>query len=779
LVRRKLWKPGRIDLPGGRKWIFVAASIAIASAAVALALHFVACGDPQDGTSQLLPLPPSREFVDRRGDPLFILLADNQSYRQPVELDAVSVHFLNAIIAVEDRRFWRHAGVDYRAILRAAGTAAMRGEFVSGASTITQQLAKLHLSAGAPQASRTFARKWKEIRLARWMETHWSKEKILSDYVNRLEFGHQQQGIRAASWFYFGKPPGQLGIAESALLAALPNAPSRLSPLRHPGRARARQLHVLDRMLATGAISAEEHQRAIREPLRLRKQVAARQAPVFVDLLLRRRGVSGLHAADDGRLMTTLDAELTSFATRVLEEQLATLRDKRVGQGAVVILHNPTAEVLALATSGRGADGSPGTINGAWEPRSAGSALKPFAFLLALEQGAFPGTIVADVPVSFATPTGVYRPNNFNGRFHGPVSLRHALGNSLNIAAIQTLQKIGGPDVLHRFLRELGFSTLDNLPPHYGLGLVLGNAETRLLELANAYATVARMGVYLPLRFLRDGPSAATGGRVLFSPESASLLADMLTDNAARSATFGLDSDLRFPFPVAVKTGTSSNYRDNVVVGFTPEFTVAVWVGNGDGSPMRQITGVTGAAPVLQTVFQHLHRSRGTGWFARPGGIKQYTVHALTGKLMERADALPLQLPELRREFAASVPPAANARDFDEKGRTILGPEYAQWWSFGESALGGRAVLDEGSGSARILYPPPGTRIYLDPELPADFQRLQARCTGAATFRWSSPSLPDPADGGFFLLHPGRHEIRAHNETTGEILDTWITVEEL
>lgn len=742
-------------------------------------------GAPRSDDSARLEaaFPPSREFVDRSGEPLALLLAENRTYRQPVRLGEVSPHFLNAIVAVEDARFLRHGGVDYLALARAGLQALRRGEIISGGSTITQQLAKLRLAGDVGPGARTLGGKWREMRLAWWLEEHFTKEEILCEYINRLEFGHQQQGIRAASWFFFGKPPAQLGIAESALLAGLPNAPSRLSPHRHPLRARERQLHVLDRMLANGSITKEEHERAGSEPLRLRQPAALRQAPAFVDLLLRRRGVVGLHGVLDGRLSTTLDAELTRFVTRVLDEQLSVLRDKKVGQGAVVVLDNESSEVLVLATAGRSGDGGRSTINGAWEPRSAGSALKPFAYLLAFEQGDYPGTVIADVPSTFPTPTGVYRPNNYNGRFYGPVSMRHALGNSLNLAAIHTLERIGGAGALHRFLRELGFSTLDNLPEHYGLGLVLGNAETRLLELANAYATVARMGVYRPLRFLRSDPTTEAasggGGKVLFSPESAWLLADVLADNSARAASFGVDSALRFPFPVAVKTGTSSNYRDNVVVGFTPEFTVAVWVGNGDGSPMRGITGVTGAAPVLQEVFQHLHKRHGTTWFVRPAGVREFMVHALTGKQINPARLSARQRAELRREFSAVEPPYSGEEEFDELDRVILGADYAQWWQEGRVLLGARAALHPAAGSARVIYPPPGTKILLDPALPVAFQRLQVRAVGAGEFEWSSPSLPPPQDGQFFELREGRHELRARNSLSGEVLQTWVLVEQM
>ena len=739
-----------------------------------------------------IPGTPSVEIQDRNGETLRLFLAEEKNYRQPVALSEVSPYFWKAMIAAEDMRFWEHGGVDVRALLRAASEALRAGRFVSGASTISQQVAKLSLAeqdwkthTAFPQLppERTLHRKWQEVRLARTLETRWPKEAILQEYINRLEFGHQQQGIRAAAWYFFGKPPSQLSLAESALLAALPNAPSRLSPHRHPQRAQTRQRLILDRLLEAGWISSEEHARAWVEPWKLRSPEVMRQADAFVDLVWARSGVASLASRRDGRLTTTLDAALTRWVTKTLTEQLSALRSKNVGQGAVVILHNPTGEVLAVATVGRDEHGNPSTINGAWSPRSAGSALKPFAYLLALEQGAFPGTIVPDVPASFATPTGVYRPNNFNGRFYGPVTLREALGNSLNLAAIHTLQSIGGPPALHRFLRQLGLTTLEHPPEHYGLGLVLGNAETRLLEIANAYATIARLGMYRPLRYLRYGPASLTPEERVFSAESAWLLADMLSDNAARTASFGIDSALRFPFPVAVKTGTSSNYRDNVAVGFTQDFTVAVWVGNGDGSPMREITGVTGAGPVLQSVFQHLHRERGTTWMKRPQKVQSVTIHGLNGKVLEIAQATERQRVELRTEWAANPVAPSMASDFDAEGRILLGREYAAWWNNGRNPLVGRAVLDDASSNQSppsalsIVHPPPGTKIFLDPDMPLHFQRLRPQASGGKSIRWFSPSLDASQEEGFFTLKTGRHEIWAHDSTTGENARTWIEVE--
>jgi penicillin-binding protein 1C len=512
----------------------------------------------------LTPLPPhlaattaaSTEFLDRHGEPLRVLLVDERSYFSRVPLGDISPHLIAATLAAEDARFFYHPGFDPLAIARAVVNSLRGATPLSGASTVTQQLVK-------EPGPRHLTGKLFEILRALQVETRWSKQQILGEYLNRLDYGNLRTGIASASHYYFGKPPSDLSPAEAAFLASLPKAPGRLDPHRNWAGARERQQWILQRMADTGALSLAEHDRARSEPLALRPHTQDFAAPHFVDLLLQRHGI--LPPAG-GAVRTTLDLPLTLRVEQILARQLALLVPHNARGAAAVVLHNPTGDVLALAGSGDYFAAGAGQVNGAWIARSPGSAIKPFTYLLALEHGATPATVVADVPTIFPTPTGLYRPNNYNHRFHGPVSLRHALGNSLNIAAIRTLELAGGPAELHHLLRELGLSTLHRPADHYGPGLTLGNGEARLLELANAYATLARGGLHRPFRLL-DGRDPATGnGRRLFSETSAYLVTDMLADNRARAASFGLNSHLSLPFPVACKTGTSSDYRDNWVV---------------------------------------------------------------------------------------------------------------------------------------------------------------------------------------------------------------------
>jgi len=713
----------------------------------------------------ITPIRPSAEFFDRHGVPLRALLVDETLITRPLTADQLPPHVIAAVLAAEDKRFYQHAGIDIRASLRALAQAVQHGEFRSGASTISQQVIKL-----IRPGKRTLGQKLNEIRLAIAIERNWGKQRILTEYLNRLEFGDLQQGIESAARYYFAKPAAALSVAEAAFLAALPNAPTRLNPYDNPTGARARQQYILNRMLAEESISPTQHALACEENLVLAPRGHVYQAPHFVDLLLTR---SQLLPVSGGEIRTTLDLELTNIATRMLASQLAALRDKNVGNGALVVVHNPTGDILAMAVAGAPHDDATGQVNCAWMPRSAGSAIKPFAYILAMESGAFPGTTVADVATSFATPTGVYRPNNYNRRFFGPVSLRFALGNSLNIAAIRTLEMAGGPDQLLRLLRNLDISTLGHPAEHYGLGLTLGNGETRLTELASAYATIARLGVHRPMRLLRDGVSSETSGRRVFAASSAWLVADMLSDNAARASAFGLNSFLALPFPAATKTGTSSDYRDNVSVGFTPEFTVAVWVGNADGSPMREITGVTGAAPVMHEMLCHLNNTFGTSSFRRPNDVQDVWIHPLLGKQVEEGS------PSAVSEVCVLPPAYATANELQPDGGVRLSSNYAEWLASPHNMLGSLVSSEVRSGKLAILSPDRGTIFYLDPDLPRERQRAAFRSNGARSVRWHCETLQPGADGEGFVLKAGRHHITAEDPETKQSASTWIEVREL
>ncbi len=737
---------------------------------------------------RLTPLPgalltgaiPSAEIFDRHGNPLRALLVGDTHFSTPIPtLEEAGPWIAVATVAVEDHRFYSHNGIDWIALARVATEILISGSPQSGASTITQQVVKL-----TDPGPRTVLRKFREMWLALVLERRWSKERILTAYLNRVHYGNLRTGVAAASRFYFGKPPCDLSPAEAALLAGLPQAPARLDPLRHRQAAMKRQRSVLARMTTRGAIDAAAHRRATIEELRFTGRTFAFEAPHFVDLLLRREGAIPPHG---GSVNTTLDLPLQRHVEQALTSQLHSIAQHDANAGAAVVIHNPTGEVLALAGSGDYYDAERGgQFNCAWAIRSPGSAIKPFTYILALEAGANPSTIVADVPTEFPTPTGLYRPNNYNHRYYGPTSLRTALGNSLNVAAIRALQLAGGEETLHRTLRQLGISTLGHPASHYGLGLTLGNGEVRLLELANAYATLGRMGRHKPFRLLLPKRNTEhDAGRKVFDPRAAYLTTDMLSDNTARVASFGLRSWLRFDFPAACKTGTSSNYRDNWCVGYTPEFTVAVWVGNPDGRPMKNITGVTGAAPLMHQVLTHLHATRGTPWFKPPPGLSRHRIHPLTGCLAPPDDA------DAREELCLHTPPAEPRGARDSDGRILLSPEYAGWLQSPDNPMGHRVAAQTARITAAdavdfaILEPVHDAAYIFDPDLPSAAQLVPLRSNAprSAPISWSCETLTlspgDQATPPMAKLVVGRHRIMARNPATGATAAVDIVVDPL
>ena len=282
------------------------------------------------------------------------------------------------------------------------------------------------------------------------------------------------------------------------------------------------------------------------------------------------------------------------------------------------------------------------------------------------KHGATPATVVADVPTEFATATGIFAPVNYNRHCYGPMRYRVALANSLNISAVKVLASIGGPEPLQQLLQQCGLTTLGQPAEHYGLGLTIGNAEVRLLELANAYASLARLGQYRPYRLLLDG--ACPPARQVADPAAAYLIADILSDNEARTLAFGAESALRFAFPVACKTGTSSDFRDNWAFGYAPEFTVGVWVGNFDGSPMEHVSGVTGAAPILHDIFEHLHARYGTTWYAAPANIVECWINPITGKRLNHLPPRPGPDAMQEKFLAANLPPLESPADYTGGG---------------------------------------------------------------------------------------------------------------
>jgi penicillin-binding protein 1C len=701
-------------------------------------------------------------LLDRNGTPLREARVEERFSRE-LSLDEIPRHVINAILAAEDKRFYKHAGIDWLATARALSNGLTTGRITSGASTITQQLVKI-----SERRPRTFRTKLIESATALRIEQVWPKDHILCAYLNRVDFGNLNIGLAAAADYYFGKPVGDLSEAEAALLAGLPRNPRRLNPHVALQRAVARQQTVLRRMHENGSLDAARFELAAAEPLQLRAPRRRFRAPHFTELVLRQ-----LPDVVGPELRTTLDLALHEQVDTIVRDRLAQLRDHNVHNAAAVVIDNATGDVIALVGSADYFAAEDGQVNGAWAKRSAGSTLKPFTYLLALERGATPATMIADVRTSFPTADGLYRPENYNRRCYGPVSYRTALGSSLNIPAVKVLLAAGGPGALHERLRTVGLTTLDKPADIYGLGLTLGNCEGRLLEITNAYASLARLGEYRPWRVLTDAPSFS---RRYSRPELVWQIADMLSDNSARTLAFGINSALRYDYPVACKTGTSTDFRDNWTIGFTPEFTVGVWVGNFDGSPMHEVSGVTGAGPILHAIFDHLRAQKGTTWYARPAAIVERTVHPLTGKLL--ADADPRGVKE--KFVPEAIPPGDSHDDYDAAGHVKLGSEYADWYASAENSLRAQTRLASAASELRITSPLPGATYLVDPDVGSS-GRIPLLAAGGEKLIWQSESLRCASENGehFAIAEDGEHQIAVTDPAKGRSAEIWITVRSL
>ncbi|MEN9975494.1 MAG: penicillin-binding protein [Verrucomicrobiota bacterium] len=720
----------------------------------------------------LVPLPTgllenpnaSPVVTDRHGKPIVHLTLPDASRAMPVAWEDLPTDLIACTLAAEDKRFYRHSGVDFLATGRAARDLFFRLRVVSGASTITQQLIKM----AAPPAHRSVFTKIYEVLAARRLEAMWPKHRILTAYLNRLDYGNLRTGAAEAARFHFQKPLADLSLAECALLAGLPQAPSRLNPLRHPRRAIARRHIVLERLRASGQVDPARIATAMAEPLTLRPLRPSQPAPWLASFWAR-PGVDGGRFPHEIR--TTLDLTLQREIEAIVHEETAKLKESNLRHAAVVVIDNPTGEILALVSSAAWHDTRGGQLNGALVPRSPGSALKPFTYLLALERNhRTPASILADVPSPFRTPQGLDLPQNYDHAYRGPVTLRSALACSLNVPAMRELNSLGGPRPLHDLLVELGLTTLGPDSAAAGLGLTIGNAPVCLLELTNAYATLARCGRHLAPVFSLPAKAAVPECRLPISATSFFLIADMLSDSAARAPSFPPGGPLDFPFRCAVKTGTSSNFRDNWCLGYTPEFTVGVWAGNFENQPMMGVSGVAGAGPIFHRTLCRLHRDGAPTWFSQPNDLTTVLIDSRLGKIVPPVPATLHGRAELVP--SAQLPPVATPADFDATGKALLDQTYAAWFASPANHRRAELAMDPAPAMIeplRIITPVDGITLLLDPEIPSGSDKLRPVTNLPGTARWSSPTLeielstPEPV----IHLAPGTHTLTATDPRTG------------
>ena len=686
----------------------------------------------------------SLTIVDRNGEVLYEPLANSGNRAEWLTADNLPQQVVDATIAAEDRRFFRHPGIDPIATTRAMLHNVKALRVVEGGSTITQQVAKMLLQS----RSRGFRQKAKEAVLALRLEHRLGKREILALYLNLAPYGNRITGAARASRAYFGCPPENLTNAQAAFLAALPQRPSAFNPLRDATKARGRQLHVLAAM----PLSDAERSEARNERLRFAKNAQPVTAMHFVERVLERVvWASGLPRGGErqarGPHYTSLDAKLQREVTGIISAHRETLLKHGAHSAAVVVLDNATGEWLAWEGSGDYFGTTfGGAIDGVVSPRQPGSTLKPFTYALAFESGHSPASVLADVPSHFPTAEQgvVYTPQNYDGRFRGPLTIRAALAGSENVPAVAMLAKLG-PESLLRLLRNSGFSSLDRTADYYGLGLTLGDAEVTLEQLVRAYATFARGG-------------KALDGRRLVSERTAFWITDILSDHDAREYAFGAGGPLELPFPVAVKTGTSQAYRDNWTIGYTREVTVGVWVGNFDRQPMRGSTGVTGAAPIFNAVMHAaMKRARGsvpigdtTPVVAPTNNVESIAVCATSGLRPNT------YCPAIRREWLATDH-APRFCSWHHDGYTDWPPELRDW-ARREHPEAKPAPATKHASALRISNPANGATFLIDPTLRREFQTLRLRASAATPVTWQ---INGRRVANEWPLERGRHTVVA------------------
>ena len=664
--------------------------------------------------------PSEAWLLDRHGQLLSSQRRDLTIRRlEWTRLQDISPALIKAILLAEDRRFHEHGALDLQAVLGAISAWA-RGGQLRGASTITMQLATLleQKQPGSPPA-RSIRKKFRQISVALALERQWEKSEILEAYLNLVSFRGELQGIAATARALFDKHPSGLSESESIILSALlpaPNADRQRLSRRACAIAEAGGFATPCATLQT--LTGEVLKQPTGERL-----TEAHWAPTLARRFLQHPGE---------RVTTTLDLRWQQSAEDAVQQQLAGLGGRNVRDGAAVILDNATGEVLAYVASA-GSQSTSAQVDGIIARRQAGSTLKPFLYGMALEQQFITAaSVLDDSPVNLETSNGLYIPQNYDHDFKGPVSVRTALASSLNVPAVRTLILVGVERFRDR-LEELGYRGLTEDGEYYGFSLALGSAEVSLLEQVNAYRALANGGIWSPMRFLPDSAPNGDETRRVMSAEATYLITDILSDNAGRSVTFGLDSPLATRFWSAVKTGTSKDMRDNWCIGFSRRYTVGVWVGNFEGDSMQDVSGISGAAPAWAAIMSQLHAEQPGSAPEPPEGIVRQAIR-----------------------FEPAIEPP---RD--------------EWFMEGtETAL--IQAAPENSHQMSLESPPDGIIIALDPDIPPANQKIQFRAKGGeqAIFMLDEEPMGPASTPYPWRPSPGPHVLKLRREVDGFVVDT-------
>jgi penicillin-binding protein 1C len=645
--------------------------------------------------SDLLPLPDSLtptateieklRILDRNNVPLTVTYQNRWNINDIVPLYAIPEFIQKAFIISEDKRFYSHHGVDWAARFHALWQNGKSLSEVRGASTITEQVVRLR----HPRARSIWSR-WLEGIEASRMEKRYSKADILAFYLNQVPYASQRRGISQAARFYFDRDLDTLSRKEIMALVVMVRSPSRLD-IRKNQKAIEKSITMLAGLIGKqGIVDDSEISRILKEEIQIRSSEFSVDAGPFVDYLYRTRSSS--LSPVKGQVNTTLDASIQFMVKTILDNRIKDLSRSGIDNGAVVVTDNRTHEVLAWVNSGMRAQDTPGSwIDAASTPRQPGSTLKPFAYALALEKGWTSATLIDDSPLAEPVGTGLHAYHNYSRVHYGLLTLRCALGNSLNVPAVRTLQFVGVENFLS-CLHQMGMNSLQQSPDFYGDGMVLGNGEITLYELVQAYTTLANRGIYYPFKLLLNEKTRVNNIHKVFSPEAASLIGNILSDPGARRLEFGSGGLLSFPVQTAVKTGTSSDYRDAWAIGYNNQYTVGVWMGNLDREAMDGITGSKGPAMVLRSIFAELNRNQETQ---------------------------PLYLSP--RLIKADVSAGISAKG--------MSPSYSEWFLPGTEpkVTVSSRVEDK---SITLIQPSPGLRLAMDPRIPDDKEAFPFKLSG-------------------------------------------------
>jgi len=682
--------------------------------------------------------PATRVLADIRGRPFFVAANEQARECYPIALREAGQWLPLATVGIEDHRFWQHGGVDFQATTGAALRNIRNLRIVSGASTLTQQLVKIT----SGRSERTFQAKIYEAAAAWKLDHAWDKKKILEAYLNRLDYGNRRIGPEAAAQAYFGKSAANLSLAEAIYLAGLPQSPARLNPWKNPAPALARYRQNVARMAELKLLPAGTTAEALlQHPPQIEHHDPPNDAPDFAAMVPSER---------ENTVQTFLDLDLQHTAERLLKDHLAALSPFGVGDAAIVVVENATGAVRAMACAGKP---SHAQINAAAEARSCGSTLKPFLYATAIDGRVLTAaSLLPDTQEALAGEYRDYDPQNYSKHYFGPVRVREALGNSLNVPAVVTLSKLGARPTFAA-LRQWGFQFPEGFDA-YGAGFILGNAPVRPIDLAAAYAGLSRGGLAWAARFV---PRSAFESQRPVSAEASAIITDVLCDNAARRLSFGNSSPLNLGSRVAVKTGTSSGFRDGWCAGFDAQHTVVVWAGNLNGKPMAEILAVRSAAPLWAAMMRHL-LANGDTPLPEPqenASLRHVDIAAETGLLPRPGEAT------INEWFLAGTEPTTNAATWYQEGRLVLPLEYAAWCAGPQNRLG--AIIR--SDKLRILFPTSGSTYVLNSNLPPKQQSLHLVASEVCDWRINEKQTIAGKKDIYLALQQGDWTVEAVNGT--------------